>query len=171
MHVKTKLTKKDVLHMNLYLSFRMKSNLYSFILLFVFFLVLGLLNIPIDKETSLLAITITAALGAVVGWIAGFIVALLFVLCASTDKAGITGEHEFYILPEGLQEETKANKTLIKWHGIKALRKTKKFILVQINAYLFHLIPRRSFDNQDSYDKFWTEIFTYHTAAKKNPQG
>ena len=171
MHVKTNLTRADIIRLNLHVMLKTKLTIYM-VGWTCFLIFLCWFANPPNEEFNILVIILTSVLLVVGFMMFGIITSILFAVLVSTEKSGVLGEHHFVVLPEGLQEETKANKTLIKWNGIQKPIKTKKFILVPINIYyLYHIIPRRSFDDQASYDKFWTEIFTYHTAAKKNPQG
>ena len=50
----------------------------------------------------------------------------------------------------GLREQTEANDTLNYWSAIQKIDKTKSAITVQMNAWLFHILPRRAFDGQRS---------------------
>ena len=171
MYVKANITRTDILRAYTYMQFGLKLNLWSLIIFFILIFTFFYFSLSEHKQVSIFVVAIMALFVTILATVVSLIFGNIIILCTSSEKAGALGKHEFIILSEGLQEKTKANDTLIKWNRIGSVKKTRYFILIQINAFLFHLIPRRSFDDQASYDKFWTELLSYHTAAKKNPQG
>ncbi|MCF6256502.1 MAG: hypothetical protein L3J98_09080 [Gammaproteobacteria bacterium] len=63
---------------------------------------------------------------------------IILTILSSIKKAGVLGEHKYFLKENGLLKITEANETLVKWNSIKSIIKTNKFVLVQINWYLFH---------------------------------
>lgn len=88
----------------------------------------------------------TALLGAI--WTA---------LQVSTMK-GILGSHTFEIREDGLFESTCANQTLTNWLVIPRAVRTKRYILVSLTWWLFHLIPRRAFSDATADDAFFAAL-------------
>ena len=86
--------------------------------------------------------------------LSGIIISMVFILTTSSKSNGILGEHEYEITSEGLLEKTKANEGLSKWSGIQEVRKAGSFILFRISGYLFHIIPKRSFESDEEFYEF-----------------
>ena len=103
-----------------------------------------------------------AVFSGLVGGLAGLLIAttvnFLGILRASTKQAGVLGNHEYEIKPDGLFESTSANEQLCKWSGIAAIEKTSSFILIRINDYLIHIIPKRSFSSEPEYEEFFRKL-------------
>jgi YcxB-like protein len=100
-------------------------------------------------------ILVVASLGGGVGgMLAGIIISMVLILTTSSKANGILGEHEYEITPEGLLEKTNANEGLSRWSGIQEVRKAGSFILFRISGYLFHIIPRRSFETDEDFHEF-----------------
>ena len=103
-----------------------------------------------------------AIFSGLIGGLAGLLIAttvnFLGILRASTKQAGVLGNHEYEIKPDGLFERTSANEQLSKWSGIAAIEKTRSFILIRINDYLVHIIPRRSFPSEPEYETFFRQL-------------
>jgi hypothetical protein len=113
-----------------------------------------------------IAIAVVASLVAgLAGLFAGFVISLLFILLTSTEKGGILGSHTYQLAPEGLHESTPVNVTLQKWAAIQSVGKSPNFIYLRINSYLFHLIPRRSFDTQQEFESFWAHLRKFREGA------
>ena len=105
--------------------------------------------------------------GGIFGTVGGLLCSMAFALSSSTAKTGVLGRHDFEIREDGLFESTPANEQLNRWAGITAVERTAAFIYVGINAYLFHVIPRRSFASQSEYDAFFEALRSRWQGAKK----
>jgi YcxB-like protein len=49
---------------------------------------------------------------------------------------------------------TIANEGLSKWIGIVEIKEAGNYLLFRINDYPFHVIPKRSFQTNEEYEKF-----------------
>lgn len=166
MEVTTNITKGDILHFNLSMIFRLKANWYLFLVIFIFALIALDLNQSANEDMNFLTFFLSALFCAILGMIVGLTFSIFCILMTSTEQSGVTGEHQYFILPEGLQEKTKVNESLTKWNGIKKPLKNKSFIMIPINAYMFHILPRRSFKDQAHFEEFWSKILSYYNAEK-----
>ncbi len=72
--------------------------------------------------------------------IIGFTIHLLLI-----DSRGILGEHTITLSPDGLTESTEFNTGLARWNGIGRIVNTKHYLIVIINDFQGHLIPKRAF--------------------------
>jgi len=118
-----------------------------------------------DTPVSWCAAAIVSLGRAVVGLLACFAISLVWILFASSGKAGVLRKHIYPISGRGLQERTQANDALTKWSGIQCLLKSNSFIFVRINSYLFHRIPGRAFRSEAEFDGFWERVYAYWKQA------
>lgn len=125
--------------MNLYVAWRSPSNL-SFVL-FIWFGMSGMYfyRKGLSQSTSqIVAQLLHNAEIAVAVAVSMTLLTIILTILSSIKKAGALGEHKYFLKENGLLEFTEANETLVKWNSIKSIIKTNKFVLVQINWYLFH---------------------------------
>jgi len=98
-------------------------------------------------------------------FLAGYVVYLILTGCIQAltvnERAGVLGKHRYTLRHDGLFELTQANESLHKWSSIESVLKTKNWILVRINHYLFHIIPRRFFVSQLDSDRFADQIASH----------
>ena len=162
MKVDTNINKIDLIRLNLIILPRLKSS-YIMILaisLFVFTYIAWTNGLP-QSSKSWLNILLSSIAGGVIGLLGGFVFSMVSILFMSTKKNGILGIHEYTLTPEGLYEETKANKSLNKWKGINKVYIVSSYILFQISGYLFHIIPKRSFESSEDFNKYATVSIKY----------
>jgi len=159
MEIKSETKRSDLFWLNIRSSF---ISPMSYIL-FTFF-VFGYLTRSIQKgylADGILCILTQIVMAFVWGAIIISAIILLIILlniAFASRKDGILGIHVFRIEEDGLREITEANDSLAKWSGIKSIKKYKKYIVVQINRYMFHIIPARSFPIKADYDSFYNEL-------------
>ena len=103
---------------------------------------------------SMLIGVVSSFIGALVATLVAWLWNLGCILLMSNSKSGVLGKHEYLITEEGLSESTEANDSLIKWSGIDDVKINKNYILVRVNQYLFHMLPRRSFSSLAKYEEF-----------------
>jgi hypothetical protein len=106
-------------------------------------------------------LAISMILGATGGLLAGFLISVLFIALSSRKSNGVLGEHIYTLQDDGLHERTDVNESLAKWAGITDIRRTRSFIFVQIAPWLYHIFPRRDFENPAAYDQFWVAISNF----------
>jgi YcxB-like protein len=90
---------------------------------------------------------------------------LTFILVNSTSKSGVVGNHTFTIEAAGLREQTEANDTLNYWSAIKKVEKARAAIYVQINPWLFYVLPRRSFGSDQRFNAFFEALVTHQKGS------
>ena len=155
MIINTNINKNDLVKLNLYVFPRSKTTWISFIVIY-----LGLFLFLCFKPDfefvykDILFASITSFINTLVGLTFIFACNLVSVLFMSGDKDGVLGLHKYAIKEGGLHETTEANEALIKWAGISEVIQNNNYILVQINHYLFHVIPKRDFSEQAEFEKF-----------------
>jgi hypothetical protein len=165
MQVSTDIRRSDLIAFNLYLLPRTKAN-YIFVGLVAAGVFVYLLMTKRHASGDSIAIAaVTSLVAAAAGLFAGFVISLLFILLTSTEKGGILGTHTYQLTPEGLRESTPLNVALQKWAAIQSVGKSPNFIYLRINSYLFHLIPRRSFDSQQEFEAFWANVRKFRENA------
>jgi hypothetical protein len=96
----------------------------------------------------------SSAAGSVGGLAAGTIVSTIFILFSSKESNGVLGPHECQILAEGFAERTSANEGISKWAGIQSIRVVGPYVCIQISSFLFHIVPRRSFQDDAEFREF-----------------
>jgi len=82
-------------------------------------------------------------------------ICIISILFTSKVKNGILGQRQYAITPEGLFVKTIANEGIQKWEGITYVRKTNSYIYLQVTYFLFYIIPKRSFDTPDDFQRFF----------------
>jgi len=159
MKVNVDINRTDLVWMNLYVAYKAPSNV-SFVL-FIWFGMSGMyfykkgLSQPASQIAEQLLHNAGIALAVAIAMI---LLSIFLTVLSSTRKAGVLGDHEYNLKDDGLLEITDANETLVKWSSIKSILKSKRFILVQINWYLFHTLPSRCFSSTDEFEEFYTKI-------------
>ena len=158
MKVTVDIRRSDLVRLNLAMLFRIPANLYVFLFLWAIVFLAGRYGGDLSPpEIGLVTIVVTTFFMAVVAFLAITFVSTLFATLGATRKSGVLGKHTYTIEEGGLRELTDANDTLNKWTSIHKVLKAGDAILVQINWYLFHVIPRRGFDDAEQYQAFFDE--------------
>lgn len=175
MKVTVYLNRADILRLNLYLFHKSPSNLSL-----VLFIWLGMTGVYFYRKglsqgfEKIIEVLLNNAIVSLVLGIAliSFTVALTIIL--STKKAGVLGRHDYELKEDGLLEITEANETLTKWNGVESILKTKRFMLIQVNWYLFHALPARCFSSMQEFEEFYKiaseRVNTSGRALKKCPK-
>ena len=155
MKVTTEITKADLILFNLGIFPKLKSTYKGMLVLggLIFVIIFVIKGFP-QTTNDWLAIIAASGGGGIGGMLLGLIFSLVSIIFLSSEKNGILGKHEYQVTTEGLHEKTSANEGLNKWEGIIHIRITGSYILFQISDYLFHVIPKRSFESQESYQQF-----------------
>ena len=156
----------DLLKLQIYTLPRLRANWIFFggLAFAVFFWVLYNQPRPITFVDVTIGL-VSGLCGAIGGLLAGFLCSAIAILSTSTEKSGTLGEHTFEVRPEGLLERTRVNEQLNRWSGIISIQRSSAFILVRINGYLFHVIPRHGFSSDQEYDRFHDELESQWRAA------
>ena len=80
-------------------------------------------------------------------------------------KSGVLGKHDYTLTDLGLREVTDANESVQKWSGIQDVIMLPHYVLIKINGYLFHIVPRRAFANEEQFLAFYEKARTLNDAA------
>ena len=155
MQVELNVTRSDITRFNLSKMFRLRSHLQLVAIIFAgvsFFAWRKAARLGGDIDWVLVAISSAGGFAAI------FVFSLVFILLNSNTKSGVLGTHTYTIEDAGLRERTEANDTLNYWPAIQKIDRTKTAITIQINAWLFHVLPRRAFDGQEQYDAFYEAL-------------
>lgn len=166
MKVNTDIKKIDLIRFNLIILPRLKSS-YIMILaisLLVFTYITWTSGLP-QSSKGWLGIFFSSVAGGVIGLLCGFVFSMVSILFMSSKNNGILGKHEYTLTPEGLYEETKANNGLSKWEGINKVYIVSSYILFQISGYLFHIVPKSSFESSEAFNKYATASIEYWRTA------
>ena len=165
MQVQVNIRRIDVIAFNLFLLPRARANLIFFVAVAI-----GIFTFLIAQQSSLSTANIVIALissviGGAAALLLGFLGSLIFVLLSSSVKSGVLGLHTYNIEPEGLREITAVNEGLQKWTGIQEVARSKRFLYIRINGYLFHLIPRHAFSSDHEFNEFGAAAYNNWKAA------
>ena len=165
MNITVDICRSDLAKLTLWLLPRARSNW-----VFVGLIAAGTFTyIVVTRQPCTVASVTIAALSSLIGGIAalliGVAISLTFMLFTVGKKSGVLGEHHYTLTPEGLHERTDVNENLQKWAGILSIRKLPSCLLFQINNYLFHIVPRRSFSSAESFNEFYEQARAFKQAA------
>jgi hypothetical protein len=158
MKITTTLNRKDLVFFNFLLTPRLRSTYVT-----IAVVALGLtcysvwtegLPVTIGDWATTLIPSLAGGVGAILG---GLICSLIFILLSASKLNGTLGEHQYEITREGLVEKTSANETLNRWSGIQEIGVIGPYLLFKISGYLYHMIPRRSFENRETFLAFEKE--------------
>ena len=158
MHLRVTLFKSDIARANLLLLTKSPSSIKG---IAIFVIAIGAFiywsrspETPIDW----LVLGVSAVIGGLLAFAVSCSISLVWILSNSTEKAGVVGEHYFEITEQGFHEKTNQNDSLQGWSGMLKPMRSKQLTLVRINAYLFHVLPRRAFADDHEYDAWWNEL-------------
>jgi hypothetical protein len=116
----------------------------------------GLLSAPGFQERSVVFRVFFGFFGAVLFTVPFCLLQLLVVANAVFWKKhqGLIGEHTITLTPEGLEESTSFNSGLHRWTGILRVVSTRLYLLIYINEYMVHTIPKRAFSSVTDAENF-----------------
>jgi len=159
MQVSTDVRRSDLAGFNLHLLPRAKPNAVFVAIVAVGTLAYLLLSRRPDSPADFAIAAFAALAAGIVSLLVGFVISLVYVLFASTEKGGVLGAHTYTIGPDGLREVTSSNETLQRWSGIEHIGMSRRYIYIRINSYLFHVIPRRAFSSDEEFAAFWKAAY------------
>jgi hypothetical protein len=90
-----------------------------------------------------------AAVLALVAWLLLLFVVVLTLLTRL--NSNILTDHVVTITESSVMEETPNSRIETNWAGIQKIRSNKKYLFLYIAAHLAHVIPRRAFENDASW--------------------
>ena len=101
-----------------------------------------------------------------IGFVLFLFVSSLIGAMAATGRAGVLGKHRYTLREDGIFEATDANESLHKWAGLHSVIRTRKWLFVRINHYLFHMIPARAFEGPAEFQDFAEALEARFEAAR-----
>lgn len=166
MKVSANINRTDLIYSNYSLWSKLKSTYIAILLLSVsvFLYILWKDGLP-DQTENLVTIIIFAFLSGAEGFIAYTLICIINILFTSREKNGTLGQRQYEITPEGLHVKTIANEGTQTWEGITSVRKTNSYIYLQVTYYVFYIIPKRSFDTPDDFQRFFNASLQYYREA------
>ena len=155
MEVTTELTRADLIKFNLAVIPSMKSTyvVILFIAVFLFYIVVSKHGFPESIRKWIFLVMICVSAG-VLATIFTTIISFIPILITSRVSNGVLGKHAYKLTEEGLYEKTAVNTGLAKWEGFMEVKVTGSFVFFRMSAYLFHIIPKRSFSSNESFQSF-----------------
>jgi len=156
--VAAEVLRRDMIRLNIWGLFRLKPNRIIFLTVFALLFALALIFRPPEGWYAWWAAIVSAAVGGIVVVLAGIACSVLWIVFGSHHKSGVLGKHTYAITEDGFRDTTVANDTVQRWSSISNVLRTKHCLLVQINAYIFYIIPRRSFDDHVEFEEFWNSL-------------
>lgn len=155
MKVIAEISRSDLVRFNLAILPRLKSTYLSilFIAAIVFILIVLDKGIP-NTAFDWMGIIFSSVVGGIAGILAGTLFSFVFILFSSSKTNGTLGHHEYEINADGLLEKTPVNEGLSKWAGIHEIRIVGPYVIFRISSFLFHIIPKRSFDTEQEFAAF-----------------
>lgn len=166
MKVTTNIGKLDLIKFNMSVLPRMRSTYITILVIasLTFLYITWNKGLP-ENSRELVIHLVSSAIGGVLGMLFGVLFNMLTIILMSSAKNGVLGEHSYTLLPEGLIEKTSANESLNKWHGVVSVKPAGSYLLIQVAACLFHVIPKRSFDSSEQFEEFTSQAIAYWQQA------
>lgn len=162
MKVTVNINKLDLIWLNLVVLPRTKSTYIGILSIAVLVFALMCWDHGFPDTGRKWAIMLVASLaGGLLGMVFGLLISIVVILFSASTTHGVLGEHEYTITQEGLFERTSANEGLNRWEGISLVLVSGEYLLLQISAYLFHVIPSRSFASKQQFDDYASVASTY----------
>lgn len=155
MKVTVNINKMDLIRFNLAILPRLRSTYINIVVisLFMFGFICWKNGIPQTQGNWVATIISSFSVG-LLAMLIGTAFSMVAILLMSSTKNGTLGLHEYTLTEQGLYEKTSANEGLNKWAGITKIRVTNSYIIFQISACHFHIVPIRSFETQQSSNDF-----------------
>ncbi len=157
--------KADIVRANILLLTRSSSSLKGLVVFIIGIGAFIYFTRSSEHDLNLPILVVASLIGGIAAFLISCSISLLWILKNSTVEAGVTGEHLFEITDQGFHEKTSQNDSLQLWKGMWTPLRSRNLILVRINAYLFHVLPRRAFRDDAEYDAWWNELQRRSSAA------
>jgi hypothetical protein len=165
MKIDVTITRLDLIALNLLIMSRVPLYQIAFGVLLVCFQKMALTG---DKPWTLqylgasFTVSVVAAITAmiVLGLISGLATAL-----SSKHADGTLGEHTFALTSHGLEEKTAVNSGMHSWKAVKQIIETRHYLIIQVGAFMFHIIPRRAFPAIADFRAFCNEARVLYAGA------
>ncbi|MEO0366606.1 MAG: YcxB family protein [Pseudomonadota bacterium] len=167
LRIETDLTRKDLVRFNLSRMFRHRSSLNLFLIIFIVALSMTVLEaLGGEAEVNWPKLLAAVVIVSVCGFLAAYAFGMLRVVLSASSATGTLGRHVLIIEDDGFREQTDANDSLHYWRAIRKIDKSSYAITVQVNSYLFHVIPQREFESAPDFETFYAELMRRYEAAQ-----
>ena len=83
------------------------------------------------------------------------VIVAVFLALFSSDPSSPLGDRSYSFEADGLREKASGNDTIIRWGGVRDVRRIGNFILTNVAPGLYRALPRRSFSSTREYQAFW----------------
>ncbi|MDE1465566.1 YcxB family protein [Spartinivicinus poritis] len=168
--VTTDIKRLDLIRFNLAVIPRLKSTYMTVLVLTLFVFAYFCWKYGFLNSLSVWKVTVPSAVGGgLFGTLCGVIISTVSILLMSSSKKGVLGKHEYSLSSKGLYEKTVVNESLSKWDGITKVQIVGPYLLFQITGYLFHIVPKHSFDSVDEFNEFASLAAEYWRNAQSKP--
>lgn len=166
MKVITNIGKLDLIKFNISVIPKMRSTYITILAIasLTFLYITWKKGLP-ENSSELVIHLISSAIGGLLGMFFGIAFNTATILLMSSAKNGVLGEHTYTLLPEGINEKTTANETMNKWHGVVCVKPAGSYLLIQVAACLFHVIPKQSFETPEQFEEFKSQAMAYWQQA------
>lgn len=168
MKITTNINRYDLIWLNVYLQLRgiFTYALFGF-LSTIFYYKWYAVYIDNCNENTALGILLSTLLGivAVLLCCSLFLATTVYIVGKSP---GVLCLHEYTLASEGLFQKTSVDECILKWQGIRKVHVSKKYLLIWINHWQCHMVPRRSFKSQEDFNVFTHVALNYWRNAQKN---
>jgi hypothetical protein len=165
MEVTVNITRWDMIRLNLWAMYRLKSNLFFMAITSAAVFASIVSSRPLLTPESWAAAVTTSLIGGMAVLLFGFFICLINVLFTSSKKSGALGEHLYTITEQGLYGKTRNAESMLKWSGVNSMHKSRDYMYVRVNSYLFHIIPKRAFGSEIMFEEFWNKANEYFKQA------
>jgi len=165
LQVQVNIRRTDIAALNLYLMPRARANLVFLAVVTAAIFVFIAAQQPSFSPLNLAIALVSSLIGGAAALVLGLVTSLIFILLPSNTHGGVLGLHTYTIDQEGLHEVTSANEGLQKWTGVQEVGRSKRFVYIRINGYLFHLIPRHAFASDQEFKQFGDTAYSLWKSA------
>jgi hypothetical protein len=117
-----------------------------------------------ELARTLLVLASAAALLGALASMAGFLFAI-GIVSSSPVHNPLLIDHSYTFEREGLLTRTGDHEAFIEWSRVRDVRRTRRFILIDVAPGLYHALPRRSFRSSREYQAFWSATRRCTSAA------
>lgn len=160
MKVRTNISRRDLIKINLFLWPKVRWNWVFLIIVFAICLVVAFTTLGtenINTTGSVILLFFVAGVVTIATQAVGFALCIAINISMASQRTGL-GEHNYEITPEGLHETTSINSEFSKWASFDDLFRSRNYILLKKHWAALHIFPRRDFDSQQQFMDFFKTL-------------
>jgi YcxB-like protein len=165
MQVSADIRRSDVVRLNLYLVPRQRG---TWIMLGIIAAGVFIAFLAIAQRLDFFTISFAAATGILAGLagvLAGNLCAVVSFLARANEKSGQLGPRTYTLRDDGVQYQSVAADSIVRWTAIDSLRKTEDYVFIGLTSSGFWIVPRRAFPSLQAFDEFWAAAHKRWQAA------